>query len=119
MSASIQRLDVGRRMAEAAVYNGIAFLAGQVAETHSDADVGVQSKECLERIDAVLERLGSDKTRILSATIYLADMADYDTFNQHWDAWVPQGHTPARATFQAKLPISATSIMITCVAARS
>lgn len=102
-SNDIQRLDVGRRLAEAAVYNGIAFLAGQVAETNDQADVGTQTQECLDRIDAVLERLGSDKTRILSATIYLADMADYDTFNRYWDAWVPQGHTPARACVQARL----------------
>ena len=117
MTTSVQRLDVGRRMAEAAVYNGIAFLAGQVAETNSQAEVGIQTKECLDRIDAILERLGSDKTRILSATIYLADMADYDTLNQYWDAWVPQGNTPARACVQARLAGDEFRVEISIVAA--
>lgn len=117
MSNDIHRLDVGRRLAEAAVYNGIAFLAGQVAETNEHADVGTQTQECLDRIDAVLARLGSDKTRILSATIYLADMADYDTLNRHWDAWVPEGHTPARACVQARLAGDQFRVEISIVAA--
>ncbi len=117
MTASIQRLSVGPRLSEATVFNGIAFLAGQVAETNEHADAGVQAQECLDRIDDVLGRLGSDKTKILSATIYLADMADYATFNQHWDAWVPAGHTPARACVQARLARDHWRVEISIVAA--
>lgn len=98
----IQRLDVGARMSELAVYNGVAYLAGQIAEDAS-ADARGQTEQVLAAIDALLARAGSDKTRILRAQIFLADIADFPAMNAAWDAWVVPGHTPPRATVQAAL----------------
>ncbi len=98
----IQRFDVGPRMSELAVYNGVAYLAGQVPEDAS-LDIVGQTRQVLEAIDALLAQAGTDKTRILRAQIYLADIADFAGMNQAWDAWVAPGHTPPRATVQAPL----------------
>ncbi|MCP5272270.1 MAG: RidA family protein [Burkholderiaceae bacterium] len=98
----IQRFDVGRRMSEMAVHNGVAYLAGQVAEDAS-ADIAGQTRQVLAAVDALLARAGTDKTRILRAQIYLADLADFDAMNAVWEAWVVEGHTPPRATVQAAL----------------
>lgn len=98
----IQRFDVGPRMSELAVYNGVAYLAGQVPEDAS-LDIVGQTRQVLEAIDELLAQAGTDKTRILRAQIYLADIADFAGMNQAWDAWVAAGHTPPRATVQAPL----------------
>jgi enamine deaminase RidA (YjgF/YER057c/UK114 family) len=98
----IQRFEVGPRMSELAVYNGVAYLAGQVPEDTS-LDIVGQTREVLEAIDALLARAGTDKTRILRAQIYLADIADFAGMNQAWDAWVAAGYAPPRATVQAPL----------------
>jgi enamine deaminase RidA (YjgF/YER057c/UK114 family) len=98
----IQRHDVGPRLSEMAVYNGIAWLAGQVPDTEG-ADITTQTREVLASIDALLARAGSDRSRILMAQIYLADLADFPGMNAVWDAWVTPGHTPPRATVQAQL----------------
>ena len=98
----IQRFDVGPRMSELAVYNGVAYLAGQVPEDAS-LDIVGQTRQVLEAIDTLLAQAGTDKTRILRAQIYLADIADFAGMNQAWDAWVAAGHTPPRATVQAPL----------------
>ena len=98
----IQRFDVGPRMSELAVYNGVAYLAGQVPEDTS-LDIVGQTGQVLEAIDALLAQAGTDKTRILRAQIYLADIADFAGMNQAWDAWVAAGNAPPRATVQAAL----------------
>ena len=98
----IQRFDVGPRMSELAVHNGVAYLAGQVPEDTS-LDIVGQTSQVLEAIDALLAQAGTDKTRILRAQIDLADIADFAGMNQAWDAWVAAGHTPPRATVQAPL----------------
>jgi enamine deaminase RidA (YjgF/YER057c/UK114 family) len=98
----IQRYEVGPRMSELAVHNGVAYLAGQVAEDASQ-DVAGQTRQVLDAIDALLAQAGTDKTRILRAQIFLADIADFAGMNQAWDAWVVAGHTPPRATVQAAL----------------
>ena len=99
---NIQRFDVGPRMSEMAVHGGVAYLAGQVA---SDAtlDVQGQTANVLAQIDALLARAGSDKSRILMAQIFLADVADFPAMNAAWDAWVADGHAPPRATVEARL----------------
>lgn len=114
--SSIQRLLPGARLSEAVVFNGMAFLAGQVPEDTS-RDAEGQTAEVLSLIDNVLAQLGTDKTRILDATIFLADLADYDAMNRAWDAWVPAGHSPARATIEAKLANPAWKVEIKIVAA--
>ncbi|RWR45938.1 RidA family protein [Sinirhodobacter ferrireducens] len=99
--AGIERIECGARMSGAVVYNGLVWLAGQVGTP--GASVTEQTKDALAEVDRLLALAGSDKTRILSAQIWLADMADFAEMNAVWDAWVPQGATPARATGEAKL----------------
>jgi enamine deaminase RidA (YjgF/YER057c/UK114 family) len=100
--SDIQRSDVGPRMSEMAVHNGVAYLAGQVA---SDAtlDAQGQTANVLAQVDALLARGGTDKSRILMAQIFLADVADFAAMNSAWDAWVAPGHAPPRATVEARL----------------
>jgi len=98
----ITRIDAGPRMSEACIHGGIVHLAGQVPET-AGADIEVQTREVLAAIDALLEQAGTDRTRVLRAQVYLADLADFDGMNRAWDAWVVPGHAPARATVEARL----------------
>ncbi|MGN7753236.1 RidA family protein [Sinorhizobium sp. 22678] len=97
----IKRFESGSRMSQAVVYNNTVYLAGQVGNVGDD--VVTQTKQALAEVDRLLALAGTDKTRILSATVWLADMADFAKMNSVWDAWVPQGHAPARATGEAKL----------------
>jgi len=100
---AIRRLHVGPRMSEVVIHGGgVVYLAGQIAEDASQ-DVGGQTRQVLAAIDALLAEAGTDKTRLLTAQIFLADMADFAAMNAVWDVWVPTGQTPARATVQAKL----------------
>ncbi|MGV8953087.1 MAG: RidA family protein [Cypionkella sp.] len=99
--SDIKRIGVGARMSEAVCYNGIAWLAGQVGTP--GASVTEQTRVCLAEVDRILAAAGTDKTRILSTQIWLADMADFAEMNAVWDGWVPAGNTPARATGEAKL----------------
>jgi len=98
----VQRFDVGARLSEMAVHNGVAYLAGQVPEDASQ-DIQGQTAQVLAAIDALLARAGSDKSRILMTQIYLADLADFAGMNEAWDAWVAPGNAPPRATVQAAL----------------
>ncbi|GMV31708.1 MAG: hypothetical protein AMXMBFR59_38330 [Rhodanobacteraceae bacterium] len=98
----IQRYDAGPRMSEMVVHNGTIYLAGQIADD-DDADIAGQTRQVLAAIDALLARAGSDKSRILRAEIFLADLADFGAMNAVWEAWVVPGQTPARATVQAAL----------------
>ncbi len=102
MTKPILRVDVGPRMSEMAVHNGVAYLAGQVAADAAQ-DIGGQTRQVLAAIDALLARAGSDKGRILRAQIFLADLADFAAMNAVWEAWVIPGQTPPRATVQAAL----------------
>ncbi|ACA19250.1 Endoribonuclease L-PSP [Methylobacterium sp. 4-46] len=97
---TIQRIETGARMSQAVVHNGTVYLAGQVAEGD---DVAAQTRAILAQIEALLAQAGSAKERILSATIYLADIGAFADMNRVWDAWVPAGQAPARATVEAKL----------------
>jgi len=98
----IKRIEAGPRMSEASVHNGIVYLAGQVPED-AGADIEGQTRQVLAAIDGLLAQAGSDKTRILRAQIFLADIADFAGMNRAWDAWVVPGNAPARATMQARL----------------
>jgi len=98
----IQRYEIGARMSEMAVHNGVCYLAGQVAADGSQ-DIAGQTRQVLDAIDALLAQAGTDKTKILRAQIYLADIADFPGMNAVWDTWVVPGHTPPRATVQAAL----------------
>jgi len=100
--SEIQRFDVGARMSEMAVHGATVYLAGQVAADGAQ-DIGGQTRQVLAAIDALLARAGTDKRRILMAQIFLADIADFAGMNSVWDGWVAPGHTPPRATVQARL----------------
>ncbi len=96
----IERIDTGRRMSRIVKHNGVAYLCGQVGDGD---DVAAQTRDCLSRVEALLEQAGSSKERMLQAVIWLADMADFAAMNEVWDAWVPEGSAPARACGEAKL----------------
>jgi enamine deaminase RidA (YjgF/YER057c/UK114 family) len=113
---SIQRFDVGTRMSEMAVHQGVVYLAGQVADDDR-ADVAGQTQQVLAAVDALLARAGSDKSRILRAQIYLADMADFAAMNEVWEAWVAPGNAPPRATVQAALARTGWRIEVVVTAA--
>lgn len=102
LAQHLTRIDAGPRMSEACIHAGIVHVAGQVPET-AGADIEVQTREVLEAIDALLLQAGTDRTRILRAQVYLADIADFDGMNRAWDAWVVPGHAPTRATVEARL----------------
>ncbi len=112
----IKRLHVGKQLSEVAIHNGTVYLAGQIAE-QTDADIGAQTREVLGHIDRLLMEAGSDKTCILSCQIFLADLADFAGMNAAWDEWVPAGHTPPRATVEAKLANPAWRVEIVVTAA--
>jgi enamine deaminase RidA (YjgF/YER057c/UK114 family) len=107
---------VGKRLSEIAVHNGTVYLAGQIAENTSQDIVG-QTREVLGFVDRLLIEAGSDKTRILSCQIYISDMANFAGMNEVWDAWVVPGHTPPRATVEAKLANPACLVEIVITAA--
>ncbi len=98
----VQRFDVGTRLSEMAVHNGVCYLAGQVAADGSQ-DITGQTRQVLAAIDALLARAGTDKRKLLMVQIYLKDLADFPAMNAVWDSWVVPGHTPPRATVQAAL----------------
>ncbi|RYY93881.1 MAG: RidA family protein [Comamonadaceae bacterium] len=98
----IQRIDVGARLSEAAIHNGVVYLAGQIPDDATQ-DIQGQTRQVLAAIDALLARAGSDKTKILMTQIFLADLAEFEGMNAVWDAWVPAGNAPPRATVQARL----------------
>ena len=96
----IERIEPGVRSSKIVKHNGVAYLTGQVGE---GPDITAQTEECLRRVDALLERAGSDREHMLQVTIWLADMADFAAMNEVWNAWVPEGHAPARACGEARL----------------
>jgi enamine deaminase RidA (YjgF/YER057c/UK114 family) len=114
--SAIKRLHVGDRMSQTVIYNGVIWLAGQVGTP--DGSVAEQTQVILDKIDNLLSEAGSDKSKILQATIWLASMDDFAEMNGVWDAWVPKGNTPARACGEAKLatPDYKVEILITAAA---
>jgi len=99
---TIQRFEVGTRLSEMALFNGVCYLAGQVADDASQ-DIRGQTQQVLASIDALLARVGSNKSRILMCQIFLADLADFGGMNEVWEAWLPAGQAPPRATVLAQL----------------
>ncbi|MCI0548742.1 MAG: RidA family protein [Candidatus Rokubacteria bacterium] len=113
---AITRKNTGPRMSAAVVHGNSVYLAGQVAADPS-ADVKGQTQQILKKIDELLGSVGSDKSKLLSATIYLADIRGFADMNEVWDAWVSPGNTPARATVEARLASAKYSVEISVVAA--
>lgn len=97
----IIRIDAGPRMSQVVIYGNLAYTAGQVDASASD--VATQTKNILDKLDALLERAGSNRTRIISANIWLADIALFEAMNAVWDRWIDPAHAPARATVESRL----------------
>lgn len=116
MTDPITRFDTGPIMSQAVAGGGLAFLAGQVARDAA-APVAQQTAEVLDKIDALLDRAGSHRSRLVSALIHLVDPADYAAMNEVWSAWLPAGAGPARTTVIAALALPGLLVEITVVAA--
>ncbi|PCJ04455.1 MAG: hypothetical protein COB16_18570 [Rhodobacteraceae bacterium] len=114
--SDITRKHTGKRMSQIVMHGDTIYLAGQVG-TAGDS-VADQTRSCLEKIDGLLKEVGSDKTRILQTTIWLADMADFAEMNAVWDGWVAEGHAPARACGEAKLALPDFKVEFLVTAAR-
>lgn len=112
---SIVRKQASERMSQAVIYNGTAYLAGQVGSP--EGSISAQTCEALSRIDSLLSEAGSSRDSILSATIFLADISDFTLMNDVWDEWVHPGFTPARACAEAKLAHPDLKVEIIVVAA--
>lgn len=115
--SSITRHGMGARLSEAAVFNGIVYLAGMVPENGA-TDIRGQTADVLAQVDQHLAACGSDKTHILRVQIFLKDIADIAAMNEVWDAWVAPGHAPPRATVQAALVDPEMKIEIVVTAAQ-
>ncbi|AFQ51082.1 RidA family protein [Burkholderia cepacia] len=114
--SEIKRSHVGKRLSEAAIHQGVIYLAGQVPSDVAQ-DMSGQTRQVLASVDALLAEHGSDKSRILSCQIFLSDMSQVARMNEVWDAWVTPGQTPPRATVGAQLASPEKLIEIVIVAA--
>ena len=116
--SEIKRLQPGPRMSQAVIHGDTVYLAGQVAQGAPGGSVADQTRDILASIDRLLAEAGSDKTKILSATIWLVDIGSFAEMNGVWDAWVAPGHAPARACVESKLAAPQFTVEIGIVAAR-
>ena len=116
--SDIERLHSGPRMSKIVRHGGVVYLCGQTASgVERLDDVAAQTSEMLDRVERLLIEAGSDKTRILAATIHLKTMADFAAMNAVWEAWLPQGAAPARTTVEARLASETLLVEITVTAA--
>ena len=115
---TVQRFETGPRMSQAVVHGNTIYLAGVVADKAKGGSVTDQTKEILGIIDGHLAKAGSDKSKLLTTTIYLTDMDTFAEMNAVWDGWVSPGNTPARATVEAKLASPKYGVEIMVIAAR-
>jgi enamine deaminase RidA (YjgF/YER057c/UK114 family) len=113
----IVRLEAGPSMSQAVIHRGVVYLAGQVAWDAPGADVAQQTRSILRRIDALLAAAGTDKSRMLSARVWLTDLRRFDAMNGVWIEWVSAGHTPTRVVVEAKLAAPQYTVEISVVAA--
>ena len=113
---AIKRVNAGPRMSSAVVHGNTVYLAGLTADD-TKADVKGQTKQILDKIDKFLKEAGTDKSKILSANIWLTDITTWSQMNEVWDAWVAPGNTPARATVQSALARPTNLVEIMLVAA--
>jgi enamine deaminase RidA (YjgF/YER057c/UK114 family) len=114
---TIRRIEAGSRMSQAVVHGGTVYLAGQVAQGAPGGSITEQTRDILNRIDRLLAEAGSDKSRLLSATIWLTDMRDFAEMNAVWDAWVAPGNPPARACVESRLAAQQYNVEIGVIAA--
>lgn len=115
---SIERKHTSERMSQIVIHGDMVYLAGQVAQDAAGAPAAEQMKNILDRIDGLLGEAGSDKSKILSATIWLSDMRDFAAINEVWDAWVSPGNQPARACVESRLAFTKFTVEVGIIAAR-
>jgi enamine deaminase RidA (YjgF/YER057c/UK114 family) len=115
---TINRIDVGARLSKVVIHGDTVYLAGLTADKTAGQSVGAQTQEILTAIDALLAKAGTDKSKLLQATVWLQDIRTVDEMNKVWDAWVPQGCAPARACIEARLQSPAKMVEIRVTAAR-
>lgn len=115
---TIERIESGPRMSKAVVHGDTVYLAGQVAGAAAGGTVAEQTRDILAIIDGFLAQAGTDKTKLLQASIWLTDIATFAEMNAVWDAWVAPGYAPARATVEAKLAAPQFKVEIAVIAAR-
>jgi enamine deaminase RidA (YjgF/YER057c/UK114 family) len=115
---TIQRFETGPRMSQVVVHGDTVYLAGIVADKTAGDSVTRQTQEVLSIIDSHLAKAGSDKTKLLTATIYLTDMKTFGEMNAVWDGWISPGNTPARATVEVKLAAPKYGVEIMVIAAK-
>lgn len=113
---TINRIETGNRMSRIVIHNNVAYLCGQVTK-FDDGDIVVQTTTMLEKVDELLVKANTNKSKILSATIYLAKMDDFDAMNEIWDNWIPAGAAPARACVQAQMADPDLLVEISVIAA--
>ncbi len=114
---SIKRIKSGERMSQAVVHGNLVYTAGQVAQNAGGESVTEQTKDILNAIDGLLAEAGSDKSKLISATIWLSDIGTFAEMNAVWDAWVSPGNTPARACVESKLAAPQFTVEIGVIAA--
>ena len=114
----IERHETGPRMSKAVIHGDTVYLAGIVADSPKDKSMAEQTRSILSQIDGFLATAGTNKTKLLSANIWITDMAQFGEMNTVWDAWVSPGNTPSRATVEAKLASPHYKVEIMVVAAR-
>jgi enamine deaminase RidA (YjgF/YER057c/UK114 family) len=115
---AVERHDVGSRMSKAVVHGNTVYLAGIVADNPKGKGIREQTQDILSQIDGFLAKAGTDKSKLLSANIWITDMANFAEMNAVWDAWVAPGNTPARATVEARLAAPDYKVEIMVVAAK-
>jgi enamine deaminase RidA (YjgF/YER057c/UK114 family) len=117
MITPIDRRHTNARMSKIVSHAGFVFLCGQTSGGTNISDIAGQTREVLKRIDTLLAEAETDKSRLLSATIYLRDVSDFDAMNKEWEAWMPNGVAPARTTVEARLGDPSLLVEITVLAA--
>jgi enamine deaminase RidA (YjgF/YER057c/UK114 family) len=117
MITVIERKHTNARMSKWVRHAGVVYLCGQTSNGTDIADIAGQTREVLQRIDTLLAEAGTDKARLLAATIYLRDAGDFATMNAEWEAWMPSGHAPARTTVEARCAGPGLLVEITVTAA--
>ncbi|UTW11484.1 RidA family protein [Marinobacterium rhizophilum] len=113
---SLTRMETGQRMSRIVIHNDTVYLCGQVA-ADANADIREQTQTMLDKVDTLLAQAGSDREHLLSATLYIRDMKDFAAMNEVWDAWVPEGHAPARACVEARMARPELLVEVSVVAA--
>lgn len=114
---NVRRLETSDRISQAVTHNGIVYVAGQVATDAPDAPIDEQTQSVLKRLDSILASAGSDRSKLLSATVWLSDVTKISDFNREWEAWIPRGCAPARACVEARLAVPHYAVEVAVVAA--